>query len=94
MGQGEYVTDKRERQERTLEEKVQRLLELTKHYDVGPTESEARDRWLAGWLRAPNDYNDREHMLSNEDHMPPGFVSTTWDVHSGLAFTKLYRALK
>ena len=76
--------------ERTMEENVERLKELSKL-----TQSEVvLEQWLMeaefGQERFIKFHKDRRHLFNSlYQH-----AQVTWDVHTGVAFTKLYKAMK
>lgn len=66
--------------DKTMEEKIRRLTELT-----------GLERWLAkSWLEEAENYTDYEFFFYYSKHK---VSRQTWDVHTGAAFTKLYKAL-
>lgn len=74
---------------KTREEKINRLMELrpTFTYEIA-----------GGWVVQAEELQDKfldhykRYETSNRDYY--GFAEDAWNVHTGLAFTKLFRALK
>lgn len=75
----------------TREQKIARLQELLEGCRRGLN---SRDLAKA-WLSQPEGYTSRGNFLKSyvaQERQDEAAV--TWDVHTGVAFTKLYRALK
>lgn len=74
---------------RSKEEKIQRIMELS--YPM--SDIIARD-----WIEQAEEMGDRfldhysQFSVSSKDYYR--YALNAWDIHTGLAFTKLYKALK
>lgn len=79
----ECMTDKIKSQERSREEKVKRLQELM--------DTQIPESWLVAAQRFSTCESFQSSYLSDESKK---YCRTTWDVHTGVAFTKLYKALR
>lgn len=70
-----------------MEQKIAKLEELSDYSDLA-----------ASWIESVKGFNSYDRFSKYED----GFddperqehIRKTWDVHTGLAFTKLYKALR